>query len=140
MAMNVGKKEGGVQSEINVTPLIDVLLVLLIIFLVVMPLLIKMESVQVPHELPEGEVDRRLQHYGVPTDLPIIVQVSRFDRWKDPEGVIRAFQIARRKHDCTLVLVGNSETRLIPGREPRIYTPRGYQGKAATAEGTESAS
>jgi cobalt-precorrin 5A hydrolase/precorrin-3B C17-methyltransferase len=40
----------------------------------------------------------------------------------------------------TLVLVGNSETRLIPGREPRIYTPRGYQGKAATAEGTESAS
>ncbi len=26
----------------------------------------------------------------------------------------------------TIVLVGNSQTRLIPGREPRIYTPRGY--------------
>jgi len=37
----------------------------------------------------------------------------------------------------TLVLVGNSETRLIPGREPRIYTPRGYQGGAAKPGGTE---
>jgi cobalt-precorrin 5A hydrolase/precorrin-3B C17-methyltransferase len=38
----------------------------------------------------------------------------------------------------TLVLVGNSETRLIPGREPRIYTPRGYQGKTVKQD-TESA-
>ncbi len=34
----------------------------------------------------------------------------------------------------TLILVGNSETRLLPGREPRIYTPRGYGGKAAKAD------
>lgn len=58
-------------------------------------------------DLPEGEVDRRLHHYGVPTDLPLVVQVSRFDRWKDPHGVIRAFQLARQRRDCTLVLVGN---------------------------------
>ncbi|HEX3501038.1 MAG TPA: precorrin-3B C(17)-methyltransferase [Stellaceae bacterium] len=38
----------------------------------------------------------------------------------------------------TLVLVGNSETRLIPGREPRIYTPRGYEAKTAKPGGTES--
>jgi cobalt-precorrin 5A hydrolase/precorrin-3B C17-methyltransferase len=35
----------------------------------------------------------------------------------------------------TLVLVGNSETRLVPGRMPRIYTPRGYQRKAGGTEG-----
>ena len=35
----------------------------------------------------------------------------------------------------TLVLVGNGETRLIPGRAPRIYTPRGYGGKAAKTGG-----
>jgi trehalose synthase len=58
-------------------------------------------------ELPEGEVDRRLRHHGVPTDLPLVVQVSRFDRWKDPQGVIEAFRLARRQRDCTLVLVGN---------------------------------
>src|SRR5882762_8176327 len=46
-----GGKKGSVQSEINVTPLIDVLLVLLIIFMVVMPILMKMETVEVPQRL-----------------------------------------------------------------------------------------
>lgn len=70
-------------------------------------------------ELPEGEVERRLRHYGVPTDLPLVVQVSRFDRWKDPQGVIQAFQMARRKVDCTLVLVGNVATDDPEG--PQVY-------------------
>jgi len=37
MSMNVGGPEGGPKSEINMTPLIDVLLVLLIIFMVITP-------------------------------------------------------------------------------------------------------
>lgn len=53
MAMNVGGKSGGVQSEINVTPLIDVLLVLLIIFLVIMPVMMKMETLAVPRKLDD---------------------------------------------------------------------------------------
>lgn len=53
MAMNVGEKTGGVQSEINVTPLIDVLLVLLIIFLVVMPIMMKMETLEVPRKIDQ---------------------------------------------------------------------------------------
>lgn len=61
-------------------------------------------------ELSESAVDERLEHYGVPTDLPLVVQISRFDRWKDPEGVIRAFQKARKEEECTLVLVGNVAT------------------------------
>jgi trehalose synthase len=36
--------------------------------------------------------------------------VSRFDRWKDPVGVIEAFRKAREQVDCTLVLVGNTAT------------------------------
>jgi biopolymer transport protein ExbD len=43
-----------VQSEINVTPLIDVLLVLLIIFLVVMPIMMKMETLQVPRKIDDS--------------------------------------------------------------------------------------
>lgn len=58
-------------------------------------------------ELTEKEISERLGRYRIPTDLPLVVQVSRFDRWKDPEGVIRAFRIARKEVDCTLVLVGN---------------------------------
>ena len=58
-------------------------------------------------ELTEREISERLDHYEIPTDLPLVVQVSRYDRWKDPEGVIRAFRIARKEVDATLVLVGN---------------------------------
>jgi len=58
----------------------------------------------------EAEIKERLDHYNIPTDLPIVAQVSRFDRWKDPEGVIQAYKIARKKVDCTLVLVGNVAT------------------------------
>ena len=55
MGMSTGGNKGGVQSEINVTPLIDVLLVLLIIFLVVMPIMMKMESLEIPRKIQENE-------------------------------------------------------------------------------------
>jgi trehalose synthase len=57
--------------------------------------------------LPESALDERLKHFGIPTDLPLVVQVSRFDRWKDPAGVIRAFKLARKEVPATLVLLGN---------------------------------
>jgi trehalose synthase len=60
--------------------------------------------------LSDDEIKDRLGHYDIPTDLPIVVQVSRFDSWKDPQGVIDAFRIARKKIDATLVLVGNVAT------------------------------
>ena len=58
-------------------------------------------------DLSEREMDDRLAHYSIPTDLPIVTQISRFDPWKDPMGVIEAFQIARRECPATLVLLGN---------------------------------
>ena len=61
-------------------------------------------------ELTDEEINERLAHYNIPTDLPLVVQVSRFDKWKDPQGVVDAFQIARKEIDCTLVLVGNVAT------------------------------
>lgn len=68
-------------------------------------------------ELSEEEIDERLDSHGIPTDLPLVVQVSRFDRWKDPEGVIRAFKIARKEVDATLVLLGNVATDDPEGEE-----------------------
>jgi cobalt-precorrin 5A hydrolase / precorrin-3B C17-methyltransferase len=79
-----------------------------------------------------------LRHRAAGTPVAIARNLGR-----DDETLILT-TLAELDPECvdmlTLVLVGNSETRLIPGREPRIYTPRGYQGKAATPEGTESAS
>lgn len=68
-------------------------------------------------ELTEAEIDERLAHYGIPTDLPLIVQISRFDHWKDPEGVIEAFNLAREEVPATLVLVGNVATNDPEGEE-----------------------
>jgi trehalose synthase len=68
-------------------------------------------------ELSQREIYERLKHYHIPTDLPLVVQISRFDRWKDPEGVIRAFKLARRESDCTLVLLGNVATDDPEGEE-----------------------
>ena len=60
MSMSVGGGKGKVKSEINVTPLVDVVLVLLIIFMVVTPMLQKGRPVQLPSTtnpaaLPEDE-------------------------------------------------------------------------------------
>src|SRR6266404_4095556 len=61
-------------------------------------------------QLSDKEIDERLAHYEIPTDLPLVVQISRFDPWKDPEGVVKAFKAARKEVDSTLVLLGNFAT------------------------------
>jgi trehalose synthase len=48
--------------------------------------------------------------YGLDPSRPIVTQVSRFDRLKDPIGVIEAYQQARRYNDCQLLLVGGGAT------------------------------
>jgi len=79
MGMSTGGNKGGVQSDINVTPLIDVLLVLLIIFLVIMPVMMKMETLQVPrklddqHEMPDPNA----------TQLTVVVHTSGDITFKD---------------------------------------------------------
>lgn len=61
-------------------------------------------------EMSEEEIEERLDHYKIPTDLPLVVQISRFDKFKDPQGVIEAFKIARKQVDATLVLLGAPAT------------------------------
>jgi trehalose synthase len=68
-------------------------------------------------ELNQREIEERLGHYHIPTDLPLVVQISRFDRWKDPQGVIQAFRLARKEVECTLVLLGNVATDDPEGEE-----------------------
>ena len=67
--------------------------------------------------LSNDELRDRFDHYKIPTDLPLVVQISRFDRWKDPAGVIDAFQIARKQTPCTLVLLGSVATDDPEGQE-----------------------
>jgi trehalose synthase len=49
-----------------------------------------------------------VKQFGVDVDRPIMCQVSRFDPWKDPLGVIDAWRIVREKHpNLQLALVGS---------------------------------
>jgi len=48
-----------------------------------------------------------LEKYEIPRDKPIVTQISRYDPWKDPVGVIQAFKMARRHVDCRLLMVGD---------------------------------
>jgi trehalose synthase len=61
-------------------------------------------------ELSDDEIRKCLAYHRIPMDRPIVTQISRFDRWKDPAGVIEAFRKARKQVDCTLVLLGNKAT------------------------------
>ena len=65
MGMSVGKKSGGMNSEINITPLADVMLVLLIIVMLIAPLLQKGVNVTMPEaanteDKPENDEQRVL--------------------------------------------------------------------------------
>jgi len=61
-------------------------------------------------ELDSGTIDAVLAKYDLVSDKPMITQVSRFDRLKDPLGVIEAFEMVRKSIDCQLVLAGGTAT------------------------------
>ena len=61
-------------------------------------------------ELSEKDIDKYMQKFGIPRDRPIITQVSRFDKWKDPLGVLEVFKHVKKQIDCRLVLCGSMAT------------------------------
>jgi len=57
-------------------------------------------------DLPESVIDEVFARYHIPRDRPVITQISRFDRLKDPLGVIAAYAQVKKNCDCVLVLAG----------------------------------
>ncbi|HYL36820.1 MAG TPA: glycosyltransferase [Bryobacteraceae bacterium] len=68
-----------------------------------------------------------LERFGIDGRRPILTQISRFDRLKDPVGVVRAYRLVKRYHDCQLVLAGGG-------------APDDPEGSAVLAEVKEEAS
>ncbi|MDR9815205.1 MAG: glycosyltransferase [Candidatus Methanoculleus thermohydrogenotrophicum] len=58
-------------------------------------------------DLSEAEIAGILAKYKVPTDKPLVTQISRFDKWKDPRGVVDVFCKVKQHIDCRLVLCGS---------------------------------
>ena len=57
-------------------------------------------------ELPDSVVQKVCDEFGIDRSRPIVTQVSRFDRLKDPVGVVHAYKLAKKYVDCQLVLAG----------------------------------
>ena len=56
MGISAGGSKGGPKSEMNVTPLVDVVLVLLVIFMVTMPVMMRNITIEIPRDLEADEV------------------------------------------------------------------------------------
>jgi trehalose synthase len=61
-------------------------------------------------EISDAVASQYLRDHGISIDKPIITQISRYDKWKDPEGVIKVFLLVKEKVDCRLVMCGNVAT------------------------------
>jgi trehalose synthase len=59
-------------------------------------------------ELPQEMIDAVLRKYNITKEKPIITQISRFDRLKDPIGVIEAYLQVKKYINCQLVLAGGT--------------------------------
>jgi trehalose synthase len=84
-------------------------------------------------ELDPELVSATLQRFEIDATRPILTQISRFDRLKDPVGVLRAYQSVKRYLDCQLVLAGGgaaddpegeavlAEVREAAGKDPDVH-------------------
>lgn len=74
------------------------------------------------NQMPLSGANEILRNFGINPDRPLVSQVSRFDPWKDPLGVVEAYQLAKKKiPDLQLALVGLFLARDDPEAE-RVYS------------------
>lgn len=61
-------------------------------------------------EMSPGEIIKTLDRFQIPSDRPMLLQVSRFDKFKDPIGVVKTYRMVKKYNDCILVLAGSPAT------------------------------
>jgi len=110
MAMSVGQEEGGAIASINTTPLVDVMLVLLIIFLITIPVINKTIPVQLPKAV-------NIPTQTKPENITIAVDKEDTIYWNDKKiadrnellGLIEAAAV--KKPQPEIHIRGDKETR-----------------------------
>ena len=104
MGMSGGGGGGGLQSEINVTPMVDIMLVLLIIFMVVTPFLQQGITVALPKNMNNPDVDPRIIKessivISVPNDGEYYLGKQRLQREQLNEKVDRLLEGIKNEQD-----------------------------------------
>jgi biopolymer transport protein TolR len=107
MGMSGGGGGGGVQSEINVTPMVDIMLVLLIIFMVVTPFLQQGITVALPKNMNNPDVDPRIIK-----ESSIVISIPN-----DGEYYLGKIRVQREqlteKVDAMLQKIKNEQDRIV---------------------------
>ena len=104
MGMTAGGRARGIQSEINVTPMVDIMLVLLIIFMVVTPFLQPGIAVLVPNNLTNPDVDPKIIKessvvISIPNDLEYYLGKKRLRKEQLGEEVHRMLEKIKNEQD-----------------------------------------
>ena len=104
MGMATGGSGGGPQSEINVTPMVDIMLVLLIIFMVVTPFLQPGITVPVPKNMNNPDVDPKITNessvvISIPNDLEYYLGRRRLQKEQLAEEVKRMLEKITNQQD-----------------------------------------
>jgi biopolymer transport protein ExbD len=108
MAMDVGGAKGGVKSDINVTPLVDVMLVLLIIMMIVAPLLQKGVDLTLPQAGNTAEKPDTSDQTVVYIDANSQLYVNAIPA-TEPELINRLNDILETKTEKTVYLKGDRD-------------------------------
>ncbi|HXQ71668.1 MAG TPA: biopolymer transporter ExbD [Pyrinomonadaceae bacterium] len=104
MGMSGGGGGGGLQSEINVTPMVDIMLVLLIIFMVVTPFLQQGITVALPKNMNNPDVDPRIIKessivISIPNDGEYYLGKQKLQREQLNEKVDRLLENIKNEQD-----------------------------------------
>ena len=107
MGMSGGAGPGGLQSEINVTPMVDIMLVLLIIFMVVTPFLQQGITVALPKNMNNPDVDP-----NIIKESSIVVSVPNDGEYYLGKQRVEKEQLAE-KVDSMLEKIKNEQDRIV---------------------------
>ena len=104
MGMSGGGGEGGFTSEINVTPMVDIMLVLLIIFMVVTPMLQHGVTVNLPKDLNNPEEDQKIIRddavvIAIPNDGEYYLNKDRVTKEQIKDKVEKMLEKIKKEED-----------------------------------------
>jgi len=107
MGMSGGGGQGGVQSEINVTPMVDIMLVLLIIFMVVTPFLQQGITVALPKNMNNPDIDP-----NIIKESSIVISIPNDGEYYLAKNRVAKEQLAD-KVDTLLKGIKNEQDRIV---------------------------
>jgi biopolymer transport protein TolR len=107
MGMSGGGGQGGVQSEINVTPMVDIMLVLLIIFMVVTPFLQQGITVALPKNMNNPDVDQ-----NIIKESSIVISIPEDGKYYLGKKPVQKEEL-QEKVDTMLKLIKNEQDRIV---------------------------